>query len=244
MRRARRRRRRIASPILSGIAVTGLIGAAAMSLARVPIVTVETHGVFQRVSQEEVRGRVNRYAAWGWVRLPVERMRTELEQIDWVADAEIRRLWPLKLSVAITERRPVARLGEHALLDENGERFDPGGPINRSLPLLSGPAGSESELLDRYREFSARLGTRSRALNELSLDPRGAWKLVLRDGTEIRLGADALAQRLERAVLALDRLADGAGTEIDYVDLRYPNGFAVAFRTPNSTSRRQGGESP
>lgn len=244
MRRAKRRRRRIASPILTGVVLTGLAGAAAISLARVPIVKVETHGVFQRVSQDEVMGRVNHYAAWGWVRLPVERMRTELERIDWVADAEIRRLWPLKLSVEITERRPVARLGERTLLDDTGEPFDPGGPINRSLPLLSGPAGSEAELLDRYRQFSARLGARSRALNELSLDPRGAWRLVLRDGTEIRLGADALAQRLERAVLALDRLAEDAGAEIDYLDLRYPNGFAVAFRTPGATSRRQGGESP
>lgn len=244
MRRASRRRRRIASPVLTGVAVIGLIGVAAASLARVPIIRVDTHGSFQRVSQKEVIARVQHYAAWGWLRLPVEEMRRELERIDWVAHAEIRRSWPLALSVEITERRPVARLAEHALLDESGERFDPAGPINRSLPLLRGPVGSEAELLDRYREFSARLGSRSRALNEVSLDPRGAWRLVLRDGTEIRLGAEAPSLRLERAMLALDRLAGGTGAEIDYLDLRYPNGFAVAFRSPDSNSRSHGGESP
>ena len=244
MRRTRRRRRRIASPILAGIAAIGLLGAAAMSLARVPILKVETHGTFQHVSEDAVKARIQHYTAWGWLRLPVDRMRAELEQINWVAKAEVRRLWPLKLSVEITERRPVARLGENALLDDTGRKFDPDGPINRTLPLLRGPAGSEARLLERYREFSSRLGTRSLALERLSLDPRGAWSLVLRDGPELRLGAESLDLRLERALLALDRLAGGDGAEIDYVDLRYPNGFAVAFRAPNATLRKREGELP
>ena len=244
MRRARRRRRRIASPILAGIGVIGLLGGAVIGLARVPIVAVQTHGIFQQVSQEEILTRVNRYTAWGWVRLPVDRMRRELEQVEWVASAEIRRSWPLALSVEITERRPVARLGEHALLDETGERFIPGEPVNRSLPLLRGPAGSEAQLLESYRAFSARLGSRSLALDRLSLDPRGAWRLVLRNGPELRLGAESLDLRLERALLALDQLAEGNAAEIDYVDLRYPNGLAVAFRAPDAASRKQGGESP
>ena len=244
MRRRGRRRRRIASPILAGIAAIGLLGAGAVSLARVPIVTVETHGIFQHVPQEEVTARVRRYTAWGWVRFPVDRLRSELEQINWVASAKVRRSWPLALNVEIAERRPVARIGENTLLDENGGRFDPGEPINRSLPLLSGPEGSEAELLRRYRQFSVQLGARSRALNELSLDPRGAWRLILRDGTELRLGAEAPAARLERAMLALDQLDTNAEAEIEYVDLRYPNGFAVAFRAAHSASHRQGGETP
>lgn len=184
------------------------------------------------------------FTSWGWLRLPAERLGRRLEELNWVASARVRREWPLDVSIVITERRPIARWGPDALLDESGEAFDPGGPINRTLPLLQGPEGTEKEMLDRYRAFSARLGARSLALAELRLDPRGAWRLDLRDGPQLRLGADSIDLRLERALLALDELAGERGTEIAYLDLRYPNGFAVSWRNLNTIARKQGGRSP
>jgi cell division protein FtsQ len=66
----------------------------------------------------------------------------------------------------------------------------------------------------------------------------------LRDGPQLRLGADSIDLRLERALMALDELAGESGTEIAYLDLRYPNGFAVAWRNLNTTAHRLGGSSP
>ena len=244
MRRTRRRRRRIASPVLAGLVLLGAVAAAVPGLTRVPIREVKILGALQHVPTEDIELIVNQYSAWGWVRLPADRLRTQLEQLNWVASARVRREWPLNLSIEIVERRPVARWGENALLDESAEVFDPGGPINRSLPLFRGPEGSEEQMLDRYREFSARLGTRSLAIRELSLDARGAWIVAVRDGPQLKLGAESIERRLERGLLALDRLAGEQGAEMAYVDLRYPNGFSVARHSPNMTSRKPGGESP
>ncbi len=244
MRRVRRRRRRIASPVLAGLVLLGAAAAAVPGLDRVPVREVKILGTLQHVPTEDIESIVNQYSAWGWVRLPVDRLRAQLEQMNWVASASVRREWPLNLSIEIVEHRPVARWGDDALLDETAEVFDPGEPINRALPLFRGPEGSEKKMLDRYREFSARLGTRSLVVEELSLDARGAWIVTVRDGPQLKLGAESIERRLERALLALDRLAGRQGAEMAYVDLRYPNGFSVARRSPNMTSRKRGGESP
>jgi len=82
------------------------------------------------------------------------------------------------------------------------------------------------------------------ALDELILDARGAWRLELRDGPQLRLGADSIDLRLQRALLALDELAGEPGSEIAYMDLRYPNGLAVAWRSLNTTAGTRGGRSP
>lgn len=244
MRRIRKRRRRIASPILAGLLLCAVTAFSLPGLNRVPIRTVQIHGEIHHLTQEELQALVVPFTSWGWLRLPSDRLRRQLEELNWVASAQVRREWPLAVSIMITERRPVARWGRHAVLDESGESFDPGDPINRTLPLLQGPEGTEKEMLERYRAFSARLGARSLALDELSLDPRGAWRLELRDGPQLRLGAESIDLRLQRALLALDELAGEPGTEIAYLDLRYPNGFAVAWSKLDPIARKQGGTSP
>ena len=244
MRSTRKRRRRIASPILAGLLLCSAAAFSLPALNKVPIRAVQIHGEIHHYSREELEALVMPFTSWGWLRLPADRLRQQLEELNWIASAEVRREWPLDLSIVITERRHVARWGPDALLDESGEAFDPGGPINRSLPLLRGPEGTEKEMLERYRAFSARLGESSLAVDELSLDARGAWRIDLRGGPQLRLGAESVDFRLRRALQALNELGAEAGAEIDYMDLRYPNGFAVAWRKPNTPERKRGGESP
>lgn len=244
MTRARRRRRRIASPILVTFLLVGAGAAAIPGLSLVPIREVKIHGAFERVSKEDIEALVVPYARWGWVRLPVRRLREQLESLRWVASAEVRREWPLNLAVEIAERRPAARWGEDAMLDEAAAIFHPGDSINRTLPLLRGPDGAHERVLARYREFSRRLGEKSLALDALSLNARGGWTLTLRDGLRLRLGAESVDRRFERALRALDTLPRGAGREVAYVDLRYPNGFAVAWRPKGAEQGNRGGISP
>ena len=244
MRRTRKRRRRIASPILAGLLLCSAAAFSLPALNRVPIRAVQIHGEIHHHSREELEALVMPFTSWGWLRLPVGRLRQRLEELNWISSAEVRREWPLYLSIVITERRPVARWGAEALLDESGEAFDPGGPINRSLPLLQGPEGTEAEMLERYRAFSARLGESSLAVDALSLDARGAWRIDLRNGPQLKLGAESVDFRLRRALLALNELGAETGAEIEYLDLRYPNGFAAAWRKPTNPERKRGGKSP
>ena len=243
-RRRRRGRGRIASPILATCLLCAAAAAALPGLTRVPVREVRIHGAFERVAKEDIQALVTPHLGWGWVRLPADRLRGQLEALRWVAAAEVRREWPLNLSIEIAERRPAARWGEEGLLDQSAAIFDPGDAINRTLPVLRGPDGTQAQVLKRYRDFSRRLGDMSLALDALSLDARGGWTLQLRNGPLLRLGAEYVDRRFERALLALDNLPRKTGQEMAHVDLRYPNGFAVAWRPSGTHQPRQGGDSP
>jgi hypothetical protein len=67
-------------------------------------------------------------------------------------------------------------------------------------------------------------------LTSLSMDERGSWRLVLGTGQEIRLGRRDIDERLYRFfdVVAPALAPDLA--RVEYVDLRYTNGFAVGWR--------------
>ena len=74
---------------------------------------------------------------------------------------------------------------------------------------------------------------------QVTLSARYAWQLRLANGIVLELGRDqarqSLEERLARFVAAYPRAAAHLDQRIGYVDLRYPNGFAM--RVPEATAR-------
>ena len=76
----------------------------------------------------------------------------------------------------------------------------------------------------------------------MQLDDRGSWEMTLQNGIEVRLGRKDVDRRTD---LFLDVVADiiaGQAAEIDYIDMRYGNGFTIGWKgagdTPASDSER------
>lgn len=177
-------------------------------------------------------------------------IRTRLEQVAWVRHVDVRRAWPDRIEVGIEEHVAFARWGQAAgdlqsrgLVNTFGEPFSAALEKDEEarLPLFAGPAGTEGELARRYRRFVellAPLGEAAdRVVTAVVLTRRFAWQLRLADGLNLELGRDGaepVEQKLARFVAAypesLGRLPQRAGSAADvrrYVDLRYPNGFAL-----------------
>jgi len=167
-------------------------------------------------------------------------VRERLEQVTWVRRVELRRVWPDRIEVKLEEHVAFARWGGSGLVNTFGETFsapmDGGGAA--MLPLFAGPAGSEGEIARRYRSFAAILAPLGEVPDRVTLTPRYAWQLRLagdRNGAlnlELgRDGPDPVEQRLARFVAAypesLGRLPRRAAADHGFVDLRYPNGFAL-----------------
>lgn len=65
----------------------------------------------------------------------------------------------------------------------------------------------------------------------MSLSSRYAWTVKLANGMEIEFGrernGDTLPDRAQRLVAAWPAVTQRWGKDIEYADLRYPNGFAI-----------------
>jgi cell division protein FtsQ len=156
-------------------------------------------------------------------------VRARLERLPWVRRVDVRRVWPDKLEVALEEHVAFARWGEAELVNTFGERF--AAQTDARLPLFAGPADTAAEVTRRYRRFAEILAPLGAAPERVILSPRFAWQLRLADGLTLELGRDAandaVEARLERFVAAFPRTLGKIQQRHEYVDLRYPNGFAL-----------------
>jgi cell division protein FtsQ len=82
----------------------------------------------------------------------------------------------------------------------------------------------------RYLAIQGRLIEGGVRIAALRLDARGAWEIDLDNGVRIRLGRRQVDERFERFVAAALRLVVQRSAEINYVDMRYTNGFSVGWR--------------
>lgn len=226
--------RRLATTLASLAALAAAVGGVAWALDQ-PIETIIVEGRFQRVSPLDVEQAVKRRVrGTGLVSVDLESVGRSLRRIPWVESATVQRAWPRGLRVLVTEQVAAARWGANSLLNARGELFiSESRHIPPELPQLSGPPGSEHDVASRYLAARGRLMEAGMRLTAMRLDARGAWEFDLDNGVTVRLGRRDVDARFERFVAAGLPLVGERSGDIDYVDMRYSNGFAIGWRTGN-----------
>jgi len=205
--------------------------AATMWVMDRPIAAVVINGAFERVTAMQVDDALSTHVRTGFLSADLRSMRAELLDIPWVANANVRRRWPGSIEVLIVEEQPAACWGEAGLLNIAGELFiENVQHVPAELPRLSGPEGTEQRVSQMFYAIEERLEQRGMAAVALQLDQRGAWEVRLSSGIRVRLGARFVTQRLERFFEALDKVVASQPEKIDYVDMRYTNGFAIGWK--------------
>lgn len=223
-------------------ALTGLVAGATSAVIWAldqPIESVAVQGSFQRVSALDVERAVKeRVSGAGLVTVNLDTVRRAIEQLPWVDVVTVERAWPRGLRVRVTEQVAAARWGANGLLNSRGELFmSEVRHIPPELPKLSGPAGTEGVVAQRYLAIQGRLVEVGMRITALRLDARGSWELDLDSGVTVRLGRRQVDERFERFVLAALQLVAQRAADIAYVDMRYANGFAVGWRGGSNATR-------
>jgi cell division protein FtsQ len=154
--------------------------------------------------------------------------RRRIENIPWVAEAHVARMFPDKLRIHIRERVPAAvwrEAGARTLLDATGRQLARIAPnAASSLPVVTGagaPAavGELLKALDQHPDLAARLDVASRI-------GQRRWSLALADGIVIHLPETGVAAAVER-LADLERRQKIASTPGQVVDLRRLGQVAV-----------------
>ena len=210
--------------MLSGLLVLGAcLGALHWLLLpeRFPVTGVELKGTLRNTSAAQIRAALPR-AAENFFAVDLAEVRAAVEKLPWVRRVTVRRVWPGRLEVSVEEHVALARWGDDALVNTHGERFM--AKTKEPLPLFTGPGGSAAEVTRRYRRFEEIVAPLGTSVERVVLTQRHAWQLRLGNGMHVMLGRDPdlAEQRLQKFVEVYPKTRAS-----DYVDLRYPNGFAL-----------------
>jgi len=227
---------RVASRLLMSAAallVALFAGRAVQPALNRPLAAVRVDGFLSHLSPAEIAGAAALPPNVHIFDPELPALRRRIEQLPWVAHARVSRIWPETLDIRVWERTPAARWNDDSLLDTEGAAFTPSASelapaAIAALPRLGGPAGRETEVIAAYRALSQALAGSEFAPAGLNLDARGEWRLRTVRGIELRLGD---GDPVTHVALLLGAVSRTLGTEldqVDYIDLRYSNGFAVA----------------
>lgn len=198
---------------------------------------VRLNGALDHVTREQVEIVVRRELKGNFFTLDLNMARAAFQKLPWVRNASVRRRWPDALDVTLEEHVALARWGSVALVNNHGEVFE--AASDAALPMFNGPPGSVQEVARQYQAFSRHLEPLGQKPVQLILTQRGAWQARLENGMVIELGREQAESRLKKFVTMYDRSAGRFAGRLDYVDLRYANGFAV--RVPQTGILQAGG---
>ena len=209
------------------------------SIGTRPIEQITVNGEdLRHLSRQQLQQLITPQARRGFFGMDVDALRRSLRQIAWIRDAQVRRLWPNGLEVELQEHQPQARWRSGELLSARGQRFrPPPESIPDGLPWLDGPEGDQQRVLEQYRQFAEMLDTTGLGIYALTVDQRGSWKLILDNRLELLLGRERIVQRLWRLAQVYSDIIKPRENDIQRVDLRYSNGFALSWRSGTASAR-------
>ena len=226
---------RIVAPLVA-VAIVFATYQVSLKILDRDISSIEISGPFQRVTALNIEEAIKDEIDAGFVGADLDRMRELIVALPWIDQTRVARRWPSRISITVTEQVPAAVWGDSGLLNTRGELF-----VNQlrhlpaELPRLSGPDERSAEVAARYLAVRKQLIPVGLDVRRVHLDARGSWDMTLQNGIAVRLGRRDVAARTE---LFLDVVADiiaSRAKEIDYIDMRYGNGFTIGWKGGSQT---------
>lgn len=231
--------------LVLGLLVTGLVGISGYEVVTkghsrslpvksvsLPIKYVRTEGVFQYLGKNEIKTVLQPLVMTGFFDADMQSIHTAVSTLPWVDTVTVKRIWPDAIDIKIREKKPYARWGKNSLITERGVIFTPKNIEQfQNLTAVIGPELQQVKVLEIMKGIKTALADESMALAEFNVNDRGAWKIKLATGLEILLGRNEQLKKLQRFLKTLAVLKQEQVDVMAVVDLRYPNGYAVSWKS-------------
>ena len=219
-------------PVVLLLALPGALWQYLHRPGQLPLREVEITGEFTWLDPAAVRQRVSEVVQGrAFFDVDLLEVSRQVGAMPWVGQVSVRRVWPDTLRMEVTEQVPLAYWNRDALVNLDGQVFRPAEiPDLGPLPYFSGGERDAPRLVAFYLQLHSRLLDRSLRIGELRLDRRGDWTVIFRNGPELVLGHEDIAER-QRVFLELyPRLLQYGQRPPARIDMRYEHGFAVRWQ--------------
>ncbi|MEM7401532.1 MAG: cell division protein FtsQ/DivIB [Pseudomonadota bacterium] len=198
------------------------------------IKNVNILGNVDAVDRDALKAIIRNYSVGGFFRLKMDQLEIALENLTWVHQASVQRYWPSTVSVKISQHVPIARWGDTGLMNIYGDLYFPDdlAPF-QALPMLFGEEERAKELARTFENSVQKLKLVNLQLRALFEDERQSKHFVLSEGLVISIGDGDVSQKINRFITAYDQYLASNIAEVKKIDLRYPNGLAIEWKSPH-----------
>ena len=203
------------------------------------------------VSPALVRTQVLNQLGGNFFSVRLDHARKAFEELPWVRSASVRRVWPNGLSITLEEQQPIGIWNTKdgpKLLNSYGELFTVNlaeAELDKGLVEFSGPTNGNKEAVELYQQLGNWFKPLDTKVVSLSLSSRYSWTTRLDNGMVFELGRDLdqkdrsqIKNRLDRFFKVWPEVKEKLPNKVDYIDLRYANGFAVRSTNKSELSKK------
>src|SRR3954471_15437580 len=194
----------------------------------------------RRLTREDILAAAGVTGRSSLLFLEAGEMRARLKANPWIAEANVLKLYPSRLHIAITERDAFAlwqRDGKVEVIAEDGTVVEPyTGQHFAKLPLVVG-VGAET----RAKDFLALLDQQPAIRDQLHaavLIAERRWNVMLKNGIAVRLPETEVDRALDTLV-KLDRDNKILSRDITAIDLRLPDRVTVQLSDEAAAARAE-----
>ena len=196
----------------------------------VAIKSIHVSSNIVRVSKIEISEIVRRYEMGGFFTVNLSDFENDLNNLDWIYKANIKRQWPYKLLIEIEEQTPIFRWNQQHLLNKYGQVFT--AHSNESFehrPDIRGESGRALYLASLYKEYNHQFTELDISISSLHEDARYDKVMTLSNGVRINMGRGDVAQQMQHCLRTLALLSAKERSAIATIDLRHSNGLAISW---------------
>ena len=206
----------------------------------------------QHVNQALVRTQVLSHLNGNFFSVRLDQARKAFEELPWIRSASVRRVWPNGLSVTLEEQQPIGIWNTNdgpKLVNNYGELFTVNlaeADIDKGLIEFSGPTNSNKEAVDLYQQLNEWFKPLDAKVVSLALSSRYSWTTRLDNGMTFELGRDLdqkdrsqIKSRVDRFFRVWTEVSEKLQNKVDYIDLRYANGFAIRTSSKIDPSKKE-----
>jgi cell division protein FtsQ len=212
-----------------------------------PVTRVLVGGPLEDAERQEIRDVVSHTIDGGLLSADLAALRAAIMDLSWPRAVAVRRGWPASLLIDVDKPAVVARW-QDAFLSSDGQIVRLPGD-RADLPVFDCSLSEPRMAMEIFHSLSEACATHGLVVTRVEENELGEWVLTLvqqhsvgapsteaapstdtAEALVVVLGADHVAERLDRFLLVYEKAIHARHAEVARVDARYDNGVAVSWR--------------
>ena len=196
-----------------------------------PVAKVEINSEYHYVAQQELVKVTEAHTQGSWLHVDLDEMSRAVVSLPWVAEVEVKRIWPDKLVLNVKEHQILARWGRKQVINVAGDVLTPDvANWPEDLVILIGAEGARVALSTQVKPLTERFAAMGLRLTTLEMNKRHALTARFENGLALYMGQADIPVRLKRFEQVYLQQLQPYEQYITRIDMRYGHGMAVAWK--------------
>ena len=197
-----------------------------------PIKNISIESKIINVNKDEIFEKSRNYLdAKSFFNFKINILKKEIEKVSWVKSANIRRVYPDGIKIYIEEHVPIAIWNNESYMNNTGDIFFIHN-IRKNLPAIN---SSQSRNKIMFEYFSLLL----KYISENNLDIKikkieenniRSFSVYFFSGIIVKFGSKDIKDKIHTFIKVHKTLNSSDLEKIRYIDMRYSNGFSIAWK--------------